>query len=275
MMSFKNRWSLLVCWVSLFLFFCIDLAGGKWKRHTVIKSDAAGYYVYLPSLFIYNDILNCNFYPYVDSVYNPADGVVYYAVQQTHETGNMYFKYNYGVAFFEAPLFFVAHGLTLLTHQYPADGYSAFYQLSVALSTVLFSFLGLLVLRKFLLDFFDERITGITLFIISIGTNFFAQTITQPGNCHIYLFFLFAVVLYSTQRWYQSFSWNQSLFLAFAIGMCMVTRATAVFIIFFPLLWCFTSKLSMRYFVSVMSAQRQKIFSMLLVIAFLIFLQLM
>lgn len=273
MKSFKNRWSLLVCWFSLFLFLSITIAGGKWKRHTVIKSDAAGYYVYLPSLFIYNDILKCNFYPHVDSVYNPADGVVYYAVQQNHETENMYFKYTYGVAVFEAPLFFVAHAITLLTDQYPADGYSAFYQLSVALSTVLFSFLGLLVLRKFLLSFFDDRVTAITVFAIGLGTNFFAHAITQPGNSHIYLFFLFAVLLYSTHRWYQSFSWKQSSFLAFTIGLCVVTRATTVFIIFFPLLWVFNSKQPTAAFDSIIKNHGRKIFYLLIVIMTLFLVQ--
>ncbi|MCX6199131.1 MAG: hypothetical protein NTY88_07900, partial [Bacteroidetes bacterium] len=270
MVSSKNRWSLLVSWFALLLFLSITIAGGKWKRHTVIKSDAAGYYVYLPSLFIYHDILKCNFYPYIDSVYNPADGMVYYAVQQNHETGNMYFKYTYGVAVFEAPLFFIAHSITLLTHQYPADGYSAFYQLSVAISTVLFSLLGLLVLRKFLLSFFEDYVVAITLFILSIGTNFFTQTITQPGNSHIYLFFLYAVILYSTNRWYEYFSWRYSLLLAFSLGLCIVTRATDVVIIFFPLLWCF---ITLRM-ASVWRAQKQKIFFMLVLIAVLVFVQL-
>ncbi|HLP21724.1 MAG TPA: hypothetical protein VK174_15530 [Chitinophagales bacterium] len=215
----------------------ITIAGGKWKKHTVLKSDAAGYYVYLPSVFIYNDLLGCRFYPYVDSVYNPGDGVVYYAIQQSPETRNMYFKYNYGVAAFEMPFFLLTHVFVKFTGCYPADGYSAPYQLAVALNAVLFAFLGLLVLRKFLLFWFNEVSVALTLLVIAFGTNYLAQVITQPGLSHVYMFFLHAVVLYSTQQLYATGRPGYLLMLAAALAMVLVTRSSGIFIIIFPLLW--------------------------------------
>jgi hypothetical protein len=232
----KNKLSLIVCWAVLGFFLMITLAGGKWQRHTVIKTDAAGYYVYLPAKFIYNDVLKCKFYLGVDTTYNLAD-VRYYAVHYYPETEKFYFKYNYGVALFEAPLFFATHALTKLTGQYPADGYSAYYQLGVALSTVIFSFLALLVLRKFLQAYFDDTVIAITLFIIAVGTNFFAQVITQPGLSHIYLFFLYAVVLYATQQWYLQQNYKCAFALAISLGLCLVIRPTDILVAFFPLLW--------------------------------------
>lgn len=229
--------SITICYCLLAGFIGLTLAGGKWQRHTVIKNDAAGYYVYLPSLFIYKDPLKCKFYYKVDSTYNFADGVYYYGVHYYPPTQNFYFKYNYGVATFEAPLFLLAHTITKVSGFYTADGYSALYQLSVALSAILFTFLALLLLRKFLLEYFNDTVTAITLLIITIGTNLFAQVITQPGLSHTYLFFLYAVILYATQQLYKTYLLKWYAVLGIAVGLCAVTRPTDVLIALFPLLW--------------------------------------
>lgn len=229
--------SITVCYCLLAGFIGLTLAGGKWQRHTVIKNDAAGYYVYLPSLFIYKDPLKCKFYYQLDSTYNFADGVYYYGVHYYPTKQNFYFKYNYGVAVFEAPLFLAAHALTKATALYPTDGYSAFYQLGVALSAVIFTFLALLLLRKFLLAYFNDTVTAITLLIIALGTNLFGQVITQPGLSHTYLFFLYAAILYTTQQLHKTYLPKWYMLLGLSIGMCIVTRPTDVLIVLFPLLW--------------------------------------
>ncbi|MFN8321291.1 MAG: hypothetical protein U0T74_01415 [Chitinophagales bacterium] len=240
MRSKENVLSLYFCWLVLLGYIALTIACGKWSRHTVIKNDAAGYYVYLSSIFVYNDLMQCKFYPHLDSMYNPGDGVVYYAVQQNHETGNFYFKYNYGVALFEAPLFLLIHGFVNLSKLYPSDGYSAPYQLSVALSAVLFSFFALLLLRSFLLSYFSDKVVLITLFIIACGTNFFAQVITQPGLSHTYLFFLYCAILYSTQKLYKTVELKYGLFLGVSLGWCLVTRSIDVFVCAIPLFWIYS-----------------------------------
>ncbi len=229
--------SLWVCVLLMIGYTAVTLFGGKWKKHSVIKSDAAGYYAYLSSGVVYHDVFKCKFYGHVDSLYNFGDGVYYYAVQYHPQTQNFYFKYNYGVALFEAPLFLVAHAITSLTGSYPADGYSDYYQLSVALSTVLFGFLGLLVSRKFLLKYFDEWVIAVCLLVIGAGTNFFAQVVTQPGLSHVYLFFVFACLLFVVQQAEETLRLKWFLLLGFTIGLVLVTRPVDIFVLVFPLVW--------------------------------------
>jgi hypothetical protein len=236
-MSNKGKYSLLVCLAFLLMVTAVTIAGGKWKKHTVLKSDAAGYYAYLPALFIYDDLYTCGFYPDVDSVYNPGDGVVYYGVQRHAETGRVYFKYNYGVAAFEMPLFLTAHCITKLSGKYATDGYSAPYQLAIALSTVLFSFFGLLLLRLLLLRFFNDLTVAIVLFITGFGTNYLAQVITQPGISHVYMIFLYAAILYSVHRFTETARGWFLLVVAAALAMVLVTRSSGVFIVIPVLFW--------------------------------------
>lgn len=234
-----RKYSLWVCVLLFIGYTTVAVFGGKWHKHTVIKSDAAGYYVYLPASIIYKDILKCKFYWGVDSAYNFGDGVRYYAVQYHPTTKNFYFKYNYGVALMEAPLFFVAHAATLCSGLYPADGYSDFYQLSVACSTVLFGFLGLLVLRRFLLSYFNETVVAVCLLIIGAGTNYFAQIVTQPGISHVYAFFLFALLLYAVRQVSLSFDVKWFLLIGIIVGLIFVTRPIDILIVIFPILWIF------------------------------------
>jgi hypothetical protein len=268
-----KKLSLLSCWLVLVLLLAITIAGGKWSRHKVIKSDAAGYYAYLSSGIVYHDLLKVKFYWQVDSLYDFADGVPYYAVQYYPQTQNFYFKYNYGVALLELPLFLAAHTLTLLTHQYPADGYSAYYQLSVALSTVLFGFLGLLVLRRLLLCYFSDSISAITLLLIGLGTNFFAQAITQPGLSHIYQFFLFALILYSTKRLYETYSWKHTLLLGTALALAIIIRPADIFICLFPLLWKATDAAFTAQITTTLKNHKVKILSVFAIIAVAAFIQ--
>lgn len=271
----KNRLSLYFCWLVLLGYFTLTVVGGKWNRHTVIKSDTAGYYAYLSSIFVYHDLLHCQFYPHIDSIYDVGNGVVYYSVQQSHETENFYFKYNYGVALFEAPLFFISHFFTLTTKLFPVDGYSTPYQLSVALSAVLFSFLALLLLRNFLLNYFRDVIVTITLFILACGTNIFAQVITQPGLSHIYLFFLYSAILFTTQKFYETTQWKYLIALSIALGWCVVTRGTDVFILFIPLCWKLTELRNWRSVFSAIQKNGKQILLTVFIISVFVFVQML
>jgi hypothetical protein len=58
--------------------------------------DALGYYLYLPSTFIYDDIKELKWFPEKDSIYQMSGGHFYQGMQL--ETGNYTFKYLSGVA---------------------------------------------------------------------------------------------------------------------------------------------------------------------------------
>ena len=97
----------------------------------LLWSDAEGYYLYLPALFI-----NGGF----EDLFVRSEGQFPFFP----ETNKRFTKYTYGVALMQAPFFLAGHGVAKLTGQ-PADGYSAPYIRAVQLAALLYGFLGLLV----------------------------------------------------------------------------------------------------------------------------------
>lgn len=131
---------LLLAIVSLKMTF--DFA--KWGNGFVLKWDASGYYLYLPATIIYKDLATLSFYDKIDQQYALASGMKSYGLYPQKETHKMLNKYAIGTALGELPLFLLAHAYCLyINSSYALDGYSMPYQFSVAMSTVLWTILGM------------------------------------------------------------------------------------------------------------------------------------
>jgi hypothetical protein len=204
-------------------------------HHNQMRSDACGYYLYLPAIFIYHDLAQLNFYPVVDSQYHHSLQIDYSLHRVNRNTLN---KYPLGTSFFELPLFLAAHLYCVISHQYPADGFSLPYQLSVIFSNIFFAVLGLSVLSRFLNKYYTDSIVAITLFCIAFGTNLYAYTGFNPGLSHIYSFFLFSCLIYLTDKWYAAAGNNIiSSMIGFTLGLIFVTRPINVLVVIIPVLW--------------------------------------
>ena len=86
-----------------------------------------------------------------------------------HKSGNWVMKYSCGQALSYLPFFAIAHTWATLSPAYDADGFSLPYQLMISLGSLLIAFIGLYFLRRVLLEFFSDRVTGITLLGIVLG----------------------------------------------------------------------------------------------------------
>ena len=75
----------------------------------VTNWDGLGYYMYLPSGFIYNDYSKLEWLPEMDKKYHLTEGQMYQANKA--KNGNYVNKYLGGVAILQAPLFGIAHRL--------------------------------------------------------------------------------------------------------------------------------------------------------------------
>ena len=231
-------WSTLAC--LLFLFLALQEVDDLkfWKDLRVLNYDVEAYYHYLPSSFIYGDVRDLDHVYDIDAKLHPIDGQMRFGIFHVNETGFDCIKYTYGVALLEAPLFFIAHAYCLWSGtSHPADGYSAPYQLSVALSTVLFVFLGLLILRGFLLRYVRDEAAALSILVIALGTNLFFYSTLNSGMSHGFLFFLFAVVLNCTDSWHKKPSARTAIYLGLALGGIMLTRPADSLVILIPLLW--------------------------------------
>ena len=198
----------------------------------LLWSDAEGYYLYLPALFI-----NGGF----EDLFVRSEGQFPFFP----ETNKRFTKYTYGVALMQAPFFLAGHGVAKLTGQ-PADGYSAPYIRAVQLAALLYGFLGLLVLKRILLRHFSSRIVFMAVVGLYFGTNLMHYHIQEPGMSHIYSFCLFALFIYYTPRFYDAPSWRIVAWLAFLLGLTTLIRPTTALLGLYLLFYNVDSRAALR-----------------------------
>lgn len=199
--------------------------------------DVFGYYLYLPLTFIYND-LGLLDRTIIDTI-----------IQKYHNTGSFYqafespsgdwvMRYPIGLSILYSPFFFIGHFVAKIGG-YPADGFSAPYQYAIWAGSMLFAFIGIFVLRKALLKFFEEKIVALLLIVIVLGTNYTLHTSVhgQGAMPHDYLFTLYALILWFTIRWHESHKIKYTVFLAVACGLAALSRPSEAVALLIPILW--------------------------------------
>lgn len=205
--------------------------------HNVLSWDVFGYYLYLPLLFIYNDLGITDFsiithiletYQNTSTFYQAMPGV----------DGGWVLKYPMGMAILYLPWFLIGH-IWALVSAYPADGFSFPYQASLLYGSFLYTVIGLIVFWKSLRDFFAPATVSAMLVITVFGTNYLVHTVFhgQGLMSHNYLFTLFAFVLYFTIKWHEKPGVKYAVALGIAIGAAALSRPTEILVILIPILW--------------------------------------
>lgn len=233
----KSLLSLFICWALLFSALCMYFP--RWKNNyteNTISWDVSGYYFYLPAIFIYKDIKKLHFKDQILQQYRPTG-----ELQQAflHESGNYVMKYSLGQAILYAPYFLIAHAWASMSDAFPADGFSHPYQLMIALGSLLTAFLGLLVLRRVLLRFFNDWSVAITLILLAFGSNYLEYASITGAMTHNYLFTLYALLLAVTIRFYEKPGYLKALAIGLIVGLSALVRPTEIITALIPLLWGF------------------------------------
>ncbi len=216
-------------WLTVFLISFIviwtQINNHFWTNNRVLCWDVFGYSQYLSSFFIYEDIKNPEELCKIDSVYQPTGNEYGYGRHCTDTTCNAYaFKYTMGNAVMMAPFYLTAHYITLATKSFPADGYSEPYQFAVAMSAFFWTLLGMIVLALLLRRWFTPVVTGITLLLVALGTNYFYYASLENGMTHIPSFFCFAAALLSMFLWFKKRTWKHAALFGLATGMIALIR---------------------------------------------------
>ncbi|PHR48726.1 MAG: hypothetical protein COA32_04460 [Fluviicola sp.] len=196
--------------------------------------DALGYYIYLPSTFIYQDATQLDWFPAIDSTYNVSGGTLYQATLK--DDGNYVFKYLGGVAIMEIPFFVVGHVIAS-NSDYPADGFSAPYQYSIIWGAVFWFLFGLWYLRKVLLVYFSETITTLTLILVVGASNLLQYVSVDGAMSHSFIFPLYALLLWWTIQWHKKPKKKFAFAIGLIIGIATISRPTEFIMIFIPILW--------------------------------------
>ncbi len=209
-------------------------AGGETKPLVVTQWDAFGYYLYLPAVFIYEDHKRLAWAPAIDAQYNVTGGSG--MPVQPLQNGNQVCKYLCGVAILQAPLFLLAHAVSKVSGL-PADGFAPAYQYALAYGAILYCFLALLLLRRILLGYFDDRTVAVCLLLICLGSNFVQYAAVHNGLSHAWIFPLYALLLYATIEWHRAPRARLAFVTGGLIGLATICRPTEAIALFIPLLW--------------------------------------
>ena len=236
-MKYKNYsllsiWIILIVTLSIRLFYIQNLP--KEKSFCVTTYDALGYYLYLPAIFINKDMTQLEWLPAIDAKYSVIGGWQYQTIKE--KNGNFVFKYLGGVALLEFPFFCLGHVVSKITNL-PSDGFSLPYQYSLVLAAFFYAFLGLILLRRFLLYYFDDKIVASTLILLTLATNWLQYLAVDSAMSHIYIFPLYAIILLLSRAWHDKPNLSTSFFIGFTIGFAAFCRPTEGVMLFIPLFW--------------------------------------
>lgn len=208
----------------------------KWTiggTEAVLSWDVFGYYLYLPSFFIYHDLTGVGFLHELMAQYHPASSN-YHAIPL--DNGNVVMKYSMGQSVFYLPWFIVGHLWAKLS-SYPADGLSYPYQASIFWGAMCYAAAGLWLIRKVLLGFFSDAAVGMSLVLLVIATNYLNYVSFDGAMTHNHLFTMYAALLYVTISWHKRPTLPKGIIIGVLCGLAALTRPTEVICVLLPLLW--------------------------------------
>jgi hypothetical protein len=237
-----KRFSRIFFIVALIIGFVYTFFYGR-EKYT-FYGDAVGYYSYLPSIFIYDNLGKVDSIP--TDMQIPPD--VEWAMKNQRLTGvkstSNYIinQYTCGMAILEWPFFMMAHFTAKILGE-PANAYSWPYDYAIKLSSFVFLLLGFFFTYRILRRKVSSPVALITLALLLLGTNLFWFSFEQAGMSHVPLFFLYAAFIWYTLKihdcWKAGSNVNRKHWLAlgFSAGMMVLIRPSDIVLLFVFLLY--------------------------------------
>lgn len=202
-----------------------------------IRSDGLGYYVYLPTVFVYNDLSMNEFIDAYSKHYNDPPTDYWNGVYKYEDTGNYLNKYPVGVAVMSAPFFLLAHLGTLALSSVsgvPPNGFTdPLYHAAQSFSGLFYAIVGLILLKRILDKYFRAKVVYASLLAITFGTNLFHYFTYDAVFSHAYSFFLFTIFIYLTLKWYRNPNKLTSILIGLTTGLITIVRPTNLIVVLF------------------------------------------
>ena len=205
--------------------------------------DAVGYYSYLPSIFIYDNLGKVDSIPTNMQIPPDVEWAMKYQREAglKSESGHIINQYTCGMAILEWPFFMMAHASAKILDQ-PVNAYSWPYDYAIKLSSFVYLLLGFFFTYRILRRKVSSPIALITLALLLLGSNLFWFSFEQAGMSHIPMFFLYATFIWFTLKihdaWKQglNFSWLHFIALGVSSGMMVLIRPSdIILLLIFPL----------------------------------------
>lgn len=245
---FAHPLSLAAIFALFLLLVQVRLWAPNFETHNVtavLTWDAMGYYLYLPAHFIYHDLSRLAFIPNILKEYQPTGSFYQAFPVPGGPPGALVMKYPIGLAILNTPFFWLGHWAA--GHwNYARDGFSAPYQMAIAFGSILYSLLGLGLLRRVLLRYVSDAVAAITLALIVLGTNYFQYSAIDGAMAHNPGFTLYALLLWLTVRWHeQPRRWSAAA-IGLTLGLIVIVRPSDLVAALLPVLWGVTSGTAAR-----------------------------
>ncbi len=224
-----SRWTLLLLFSSLLVVRVVMLTANE------LSWDVFGYYLPLPATFVHHDPLlhDIGWMEQVRTQYGTTETL--YQVTQAPDGSPMYF-FLFGMALLYLPFFLLGHLLAILTGA-PADGFSLPYQQAMAIGCMSYVLVGLVHLRRILLQFFPDKLTALLIAIVGFGTNYFHFTTVKDLETANFLFCGMAVLVWNTLRWHTDHRRRNLLGIAISMALITLVKPSEVLCVLIPLLW--------------------------------------
>ncbi|MEI8137334.1 MAG: hypothetical protein WCH21_08425 [Bacteroidota bacterium] len=230
--TLKKPSVIFLIFVTCFSFFFVDLFK-IWDAHKSqhnFRWDIFNYYCYLPYKFCNN-----NSFEFVNDSFD-ANEFSGSGFIPRYPDGKLIPKATYGMSVMYAPFFVLAYKIAY-NQGSPLTGFSEPFATCVHWGSVFYVIFGLFFLRKFLLNFFNEWVTTITLSITFFGTMLFVYTYNLSEMSHGYLFFLFSVFLYLIPKWHAQQKFIYTVLIGISIGLISLIRPTEIIVFVFFVFW--------------------------------------
>jgi hypothetical protein len=218
----KISFSLAALWLVFISITLVNLKTREWENPIrIIQDDVHLYYIYLPAVFVYHD-LSFGFFlkepDYQSKFWLPGHP----------ETGVRIPKMSMGMAMVYAPFFLFAHYIVMPLTGAAGGVYAIPYKVALVVASLLYLLLGLWLLRKLLLSYFDEAAVALTLVVVAFGTNMLWYVTHEPAMSHIFSFALILLMAVQTQRWLAKPGIKQSLLPGLLFGLIVLIRPTNI-----------------------------------------------
>lgn len=213
----------------LLIIFCFCFSAvtmDLWRRWHFDQNnfvwDVANYYSYLPAKF-----LNNNSFEFKNDVDNFLG---------TSPTGQRISRGTYGMALMYSPFFALGYKVASNSNE-QLTGFSEGFATCLHWGSIFYSLLGLIFLRNFLVKFFSEKTTTLTLVVVFFGTMLFYYTYGDSEMPHGYLFFLISSFLLANYHWQKKPRILLSIIIGIVFGLMVLIRPTEILNGFIFLLW--------------------------------------
>ena len=230
-MPIRHPYSLALIFICLCSYFSIHKTIDQARNANPFMHDQAGYYNYLPALFIYQDIE----FSYLEAL--KMDKSVFVSTLKNSKGKDVQLnRYGIGIAILLSPFFALAN-LQAYCSTASMDGFSSPYRSWIFGAQFFYLFVAFFLLRNILLRYYQDKIVAGTLLIIALGTNLLYYALYEPVMSHNYSFFLFSLCLYWTIQWLEKPQKRTLFLLAIAFGLLANVRLTNSIFIIVLLLW--------------------------------------